>query len=111
MFNRRNAMVGWATMTFAKFWLSRRSKAQDEAAAEQEQARRWWRRGASGEPPPPPPKKRSKRPLVGLLMATLVGVGIWLGARRAKRPPVEPWSAPAPEPVSEPVASEGEPVE
>jgi hypothetical protein len=108
--NRRNALVGWATLTLSKAWLVRRLRSGKEQ--EQEVARRWWRRGAAGQPPPPPPKKkRSKRPVLGLLMATLVGVGIWLGAKRAKQTPVEPWSTPAPEPAPEPVASEGEPVE
>jgi hypothetical protein len=123
VFNRRNAVVGWATMTVFKTWLSRRGKSDQEAAAraaaEEEAAKRWWRRGASGEPPPPPPepkKKRKKGRAIGLLMATAVGVAVWLGSRRSKSAP-QPWGAPAdpppapPAPPPTPVADEGDPVE
>jgi hypothetical protein len=103
VFNRRNAVLGWATWAAAKTVLRRRfaAKADAEAARaaeEQAAARRWWRRGARGEPPPPelePKKKRSKGRLIGFVMATAVGIGIWLRTRRKGGGYVEPWIPPA----------------
>jgi hypothetical protein len=103
VFNRRNAVLGWATWAAAKTVLRRKVAAKAEADAareadEQAAARRWWRRGARGEPPPPPEpepkKKRSKRRLVGFVMATAVGIGIWFRTRRKGGGYVEPWTPP-----------------
>src|SRR5205085_6992124 len=76
-------------------------------------ARRWWRRGADGSPPPEPEpetKKRSRGRLVGFVMASLVGVGIWLKTRRkggdtaVAWTPAEPWT-PAPTTPEQPAES------
>ena len=68
VFNRRNAVVGWATMTVFKTWLSRRGKADKEAEARE---------------------RRKKRRLLGALVATGVGFGIWAKTRGGGTPDIE----------------------
>ncbi len=78
--NRRNALLGWATWTVLKQVLRRNSRAR--AAEAEGETRRLPRFGRADEPAET--KKRSKRPLVGLVAATAVGVGVWMRARRPK---------------------------
>ena len=69
IFNRRNAVLGWATWSVLKRTLHRKAAAEAEAAkaAEEEAAASRWRRrrAAEPEPEPEPKKKRSKRRLIG----------------------------------------------
>ena len=96
VFNRRNAVLGWATWSVGKRMLHRKAEEEAKAAAEAASAKRWWSRGAAGDPPPEPePKKRSKRRLVPFVMAALVGLGLWFRGRR-KSGEVDTWTATAP---------------
>src|SRR4029077_13842223 len=93
VFNRRNAVLGWATWSVGKRMLHRKAEEEARAAAEAASAKRWWSRGAGGEPPPEPePKKRSKRRLVPFVLAALLGLALRFRGRR-KSGTVDTWTA------------------
>src|SRR5262245_24148303 len=74
--NRRNAMLGWATWAVAKQVLKRKADAKAEVVVE-EPPRRFGRRRAVVVVEEPK-KKRRKWPLLALVSATAVGVGLWM---------------------------------
>jgi len=83
--NRRNAILGWATWTVFSQLLKRKLNARSAPVEEPPRRFARWR----AEEVEPPKKKRRPWRVVALLSATVVGVGIWIGARRARSVPVE----------------------
>ena len=85
IFNRRNAVVGWATWAVVKQFLKRDAKAA--AAPVEEETRRprtLRRKEPAAEAPVEPKKKKGKRRVIGFVVATGVGVGAWLSTRGRK---------------------------
>jgi hypothetical protein len=82
--NRRNAILGWATWTVFKQVLRRGARSNAGAAREEPGllTRLPWT-DDSGETKKKA-KKRSRRRILGFLVACAVGVGVWLGTRSGK---------------------------
>ena len=88
--NRRNAVIGWATWTVIKQMLRRNAKA--EAASEKEPKPSWRERRRADEVAAAEAEARQRRKsrrLVGFLIATGIGVGIWAKTRGGRTPDVE----------------------
>lgn len=80
MMNRRNAAVGWATWKIFKRLLKRKARSavvsvEEAIGVEQlvDLPERTKKR-----------RRRGKRRVLGFLVASAIGVGTWLGARRSK---------------------------
>ena len=88
--NRRNALVGWATWAVIKRVLKRNARANAAAAEEDEKlSRRQRRKQEAAEAPVEGKKKRPKRRVIGFLVATGIGVGVWMKTRGGRKADVE----------------------
>src|SRR5262245_23880989 len=85
--NRRNAMLGWPPWASAHKVLKRKADAKAEVVVE-EAPRRFGRRRAVVVVEEPK-KKRRKWPLLALVSATAVGVGLWMRGQAKGPEPYE----------------------
>jgi hypothetical protein len=80
--NRRNAVVGWATWSIFKQVLKRNAKAEAAAAEEEsKRSKRFRRKHEVAVVEEKPRRRRGKRRVLGIIVATGIGVGAWLGTR------------------------------